>query len=146
MITYRIALESELQSIADIELEVMPQPWNLSSYKAAYASDSGKIYVAYDADQETIAGFVVLYVAVDEGEIPDVVVAPDYRRQGVAQSLMTYIFTDNPDIQSYFLEVRESNEAAIGLYNKLGFAQVGIRKNFYTDPIENALCMSKNRL
>ncbi|MCF0130300.1 MAG: ribosomal protein S18-alanine N-acetyltransferase [Pseudobutyrivibrio sp.] len=145
MIIFRKVHEEELAVIADIEKRVMPQPWSLSSFKTAFDSQSGSIYVAIDDTCDTIAGFVVIYIAADEGEIPDVVVDFGYRRQGIAQRLLLYVFEQNQELTSVFLEVRESNKAAKKLYSKLGFSQIGIRKNFYINPVENAICMSLHK-
>lgn len=142
MIIFQRASADVLNEVASLEAEVMPQPWSLNSFRGTFDSESGRIYVAFEESDNAIAGFVVLYTSIDEGEIPDVVVRPAYRRRGVGYGLLSYIFSENPQIKSYFLEVREHNQAAIGLYKKLGFETVGVRKAFYANPVEDALVMT----
>ncbi|MCF0186275.1 MAG: ribosomal protein S18-alanine N-acetyltransferase [Bacteroidaceae bacterium] len=144
MIIFRQASADELNEIACLEAEVMPQPWSFNSFEGTFDSDSGHIYVAYEDNDRAIAGFVVLYETIEDGEIPDVVVNPRYRRQGVGYGLMNHMISENPQIKNYFLEVREHNQAAIGLYKKLGFEAVGVRKAFYANPVEDAWVMSLN--
>ena len=75
----------------------------------------------------------------------NVAVSPDYRRQGIGESLMVALGETlaQKGIESLTLEVRASNEAAISLYDRLGYTQIGRRPNYYTDPGEDALIMRK---
>jgi ribosomal-protein-alanine acetyltransferase len=85
----------------------------------------------------TIAGFMVSRTtAVREREILNIAVAPEFRRRGVASTLIGSL--DNGEI---FLEVRESNEPARQLYRKLGFAEIGRRPEYYENPPEAAVVM-----
>ena len=72
-------------------------------------------------------------------------VAEKYRRNGVAEALMKEMEERGrqKDVTIFFLEVRESNDAARRLYEKMGYEQIGVRKNFYEKPAENAIIMSK---
>lgn len=73
------------------------------------------------------------------------VVAPEARRRGVATGLLTYLLAegDRAGLTAYTLEVRVSNEAAVHLYEKLGFVSEGIRPGFYEKPVEDAMIMWK---
>ena len=86
-----------------------------------------------------------LEVIVDEGYIFNVAVSEDYRRRGVGYALVRELVTCGMKNSLCFitLEVRESNSAAIALYSKFGFIRVGERKNYYSDPSENAVLMTK---
>ena len=84
----------------------------------------------------------------DEAQIINVATDSSYKRMGMAEQVLNRVFEEcsNRAISSISLEVRESNEGAIALYEKLGFEVLGIRKNFYTEPTENALVMVKNKI
>ena len=72
-------------------------------------------------------------------------VSPDYRRKGIAETLMTGLHAEGmkKNVSTFFLEVRESNAGAISLYQKMGYKEIGKRKRFYERPVEDALVMSK---
>lgn len=139
---FRYATESDVDQILAIEKAAMSCPWSASSYIEAIHSDHAFIMVA--TQSETIAGFAVFYLTPPESELPDIVVAESFRGQGLGQSLLEQSIQalKAQGIETIFLEVRVSNTPARSLYTKLGFEQIGIRKYFYSDPIEDAICMS----
>ena len=96
-------------------------------------------------DREEVAGYLGCYCVAGEGEITNVAVKSSYRRQGIGGKLLETLYEEAKALQTYefFLEVRESNEAAIGLYSRQGFVKEGVRKNFYEQPVENAVIMWK---
>ena len=89
----------------------------------------------------TPAGFLSLWIVADQGEINNIAVDKDFRRKGIGNALIQKMITDFTDVNSFYLEVRKSNENAISLYKKNGFKICGERKNFYKNPTENALLM-----
>ena len=114
--------------------------WSADSFKSEAEKDNG--IVLYAVENEVVTGLICGYFAADEAEITSVAVAPEYRRKGIAAQLMAEFFTALPEItNSIFLEGRESNSPAIGLYEKFGFEKISIRKNFYSFPDENAVVM-----
>ena len=93
---------------------------------------------------DTVIALLSAYTAVGEADITSVAVRPEFRRRGLAYRLMDEFEKLLPDdTESIFLEVRESNSAAIALYEKCGFQRLSIRKNFYSEPRENAAVMQK---
>ena len=81
------------------------------------------------------AGFILIRQVADEAEILTLTVRPEYRRRGLAEGLLDHLkaqLQDTGDTQKIFLEVREDNRAARALYRKLGFGEIGRRKNYYT--------------
>ncbi len=99
-------------------------------------------YVMLVSLQENeLTGFIEAQIIADEIHLYDVAVAPKFRRQGIAQALIEEL-TLQP-CSAILLEVRESNQAALQLYKKCGFAVDGIRKNYYSSPVENAVLMSR---
>ena len=93
-------------------------------------------------DQEN--GELFIEIEVDEGDIGNVAVAPDSRRRGIGAALLKALFAESERRGTAVLqlEVRESNAPAIALYTGAGFAPVGKRKNFYSNPTENAVLMT----
>lgn len=88
-------------------------------------------------------GHLEYIYAADELQILDIFIQPEYRRQGLAQGAIKELFTAEQNLTNAYLEVRISNQAAQNLYTKLGFEKTGIRKNYYHDPVENAVLMKK---
>ncbi|GBR74868.1 putative acetyltransferase [Candidatus Termititenax aidoneus] len=89
------------------------------------------------------AGRVEYTIAADELQILDVYVQPEYRRQGLAENALRELFGENPRLNNAYLEVRVSNQAALNLYLKLGFTKTGLRKNYYSTPVEDAVLLRK---
>ena len=101
------------------------------------------IFLVAEQDGRT-AGYVGCQTVLDEGYITNVAVSPDFRRQGIARALIAELTAKAGENKLAFvtLEVRESNAPAIALYTGAGFVPVGKRKNFYSNPTENAVLMT----
>ena len=116
--------------------------WSADSIKSEAEKNNG--IVLYIELEESPIALIFGYFAADEADITSVAVAPGYRRRGYAEMLIGEFENQLPDITaSIFLEVRESNLPAISLYQKQGFAPISVRKNFYSEPDENAVVMQK---
>ena len=135
--------EADLSQVAEIEKQIFSIPWSLESFRESMMLEH-TIYLVAE-EEKTIIGYCGMYRVFNEGEIVNVAVAPQYRRHGVAKKLLEELFKESAslNVDNFFLEVRESNEAAITLYKKLGFIEAGIRRNFYEKPRENAIFMWK---
>ena len=120
----------------------MSSPWRPTDYREAINSDHAFIIVA--EDDADIAGFAVFYLTPPESELPDIVVAESYRGKGLGKTLLLEAISRlRPrDIDTVYLEVRVSNTPARALYSHIGFEEIGKRKYFYSDPVEDAICMS----
>ncbi|SFI37386.1 ribosomal-protein-alanine N-acetyltransferase [Pseudobutyrivibrio sp. OR37] len=140
--TYRYATESDVDAIVAIEEAAMSAPWNRDNYLEAINSEHAFILVAAEAD--VIAGFAVFYLTPPESELPDIVVSEKYRGQGIGRALLSesIALLKAQGIDTIFLEVRVSNTPARTLYTHTGFVEIGKRKYFYSNPIEDAICMS----
>lgn len=92
----------------------------------------------------TVLGYAMMAAALDEGTLESIAVAPDARRRGVADALLSAVtgFARERGLASLTLEVRSSNAPAIALYEKHGFVPVGRRKNYYSRPKEDAILMT----
>ena len=132
--------ERHLAALAEIERACFHAPWSETMLR----EEMGKgIFLVAEQDGRT-AGYVGCQTVLDEGYIANVAVSPDFRRQGIAKALITELIEQAKAKRLAFvtLEVRESNAAARALYAGAGFQAVGIRKNFYSNPTENAVLMT----
>ncbi|MDE5671434.1 MAG: ribosomal protein S18-alanine N-acetyltransferase [Eubacterium sp.] len=129
-----------VSDVAEIEKNCFSNPWNEKVIEEELKNDCSHIYVA--VEKERAVGYAMLYVVCGEADIIRVAVLPEYRRQGIAEKLLLKSFEVN-ETDAVFLDVRESNAPAIRLYQSLGFADTGVRKNYYSNPTENAILMKK---
>lgn len=138
--TIRKAVEGDLAAMYEIEQECIADPWSFAAFESSFAAN-GALFLAAESINGEVCGFVTANAVLDEINIYNVAVKENYRRQGIATALLKELEKGEP--YSINLEVRESNASAIALYKKCGFEQVGIRKNFYSKPTENAVLMTK---
>lgn len=133
--------ESQVEAVARLEAQVFSTPWSKQALMDTLLEEHILFYTAL-ADED-VAGYCGIYLAVDEGEITNVAVAPPFRRHKVAQELLekTMAKAYEKGARKIFLEVRSQNEPAIRLYQKAGFYQIGVRKNYYQKPQDDALVM-----
>ena len=134
--------ENDIETVAALESEIFSDSWSAKSIKETYENKAALILGAYQND--ALIGYVIFYYVLDEGEIARIAVSPSHRRQGVAEEIFAGLldFCKENNIERILLDVRISNEPAIAFYRKSGFADDGIRKNFYENPKEHALLMS----
>ncbi len=143
MMVYRRMRVEDVPFISRLEEETFSMPWSAASFLQMIEKEDTAYFVA-EEDGQLLGGCGLLLIA-GEGNITNVVVAPGARRRGVATGLLTYLMEegDRAGLTAYTLEVRVSNAAAIGLYEKLGFISEGIRPGFYEKPVEDAVIMWK---
>ena len=132
--------EKHLPALAELEKHCFHAPW---SEKMLREELGGGIFLVAEQDGE-VQGYVGCQTVLDEGYITNVAVSPDFRRRGAARRLIAELIARAKEKGLAFvtLEVRESNAPAIALYTGAGFAPVGKRKNFYSNPTENAVLMT----
>jgi len=142
---YRRLQLRDLSAIEAIEQRAYPTPWSRSMFAGELAKPSSICLGAFDVDDEDgrLCGYLVVSRYVDAWHVMNVAVAPEQRRQGIAERLLCELFdrTGVEDRRGYTLEVRVSNSDAIALYEKLGFRSHGVRRGYYTDNREDALIM-----
>ena len=133
---------SRVADVAAIEQECFSRPWSEDMLTQELYNDSAS-YILAVAEDGTALGYAALTVVLDEGSIDKVAVKGKYRRMGVADALVdAFVRFGRANLAFLTLEVRQSNTAALELYMKHGFVQVGRRKNYYTDPREDAILMT----
>ena len=135
--------KEHLPQIAALEKLCFPaDPWSEALFRDALDNPAVAILLAEGADG-AILGYAVLSTVLDEGNLDNIAVHPDCRRQGVADALLGAITGFGREhLACLMLEVRASNAPAIALYEKHGFAAVGRRKNYYSAPREDAVLMT----
>ena len=138
------AEEKDVSRIYEIEKECFEKDsWSEKMIKDACCGEYGGIIKAEYG--EKICGFLVYTIlGGDELNIDDIAVIPENRKKGIADRIVNYLFekSKKSGIKKIMLEVRESNVPAIKLYEKYNLKKDGIRKNYYREPVENAVLMS----
>ena len=135
--------ECNVPQIAELEKVCFSDPWSEKSISSELTNPLSCWIVALDG--ENLVGYVGSQSVLGWADMMNLAVAINYRRRGVAEQLVCTLI-DNlklRDVTCLTLEVRVSNQAAIALYNKLGFVQVGKRPNYYHNPKEDALILRK---
>lgn len=136
--------ERHLDEVAALERSCFSQPWSKVLFARELDNAGSYFFVAVD-DSGKVLGYAGAKFVCDEGYITNVAIFPQHRGNGIAKALMGGLIQAGREKNLSFisLEVRKSNTAAISLYKKLGFAEVGQRKAFYLNPKEDALIMTR---
>lgn len=132
-----------VRQVAELEKLCFADPWDEKSIAYELTNPLSHWLVALEGG--TVAGYVGSQTVMDETDMMNIAVHPDYRRKGIAEALIDTLVSDLVQKGSHCLtlEVRASNEAAKALYEKLGFRHVGTRKNYYRHPREDGLILRK---
>ena len=137
----------DLTAIEEIERRSYATPWSRSMFAGELAKPTSICLGAFDGDGDGLLGYAIVSRYVDAWHVMNIAVAPAYRRQGVATTLLERLFeltAGQGGRRGYTLEVRVSNASAIKLYERAGFRARGIRRGYYTDNREDALIMWKD--
>ena len=142
-ITIRKAKLYDVPAISRIERESFDSPWSPEEITKDVTSEDDSIYFAVAMAGEERAGYAEMRTVKGEAQIYNIAVAPEFRGEGIGERLLTHLIDkcreDNVDLMT--LEVRAGNEAAMELYDKLGFKEVGRRKAYYGK--SDAILMNK---
>lgn len=135
--------EGHISELARLEKICFSQPWSEKSLSEELENRVAHFLVA-EVDGRAV-GYIGIFVVYESSDISNIAVFPEYRRHGVGKLLLRGAcdVAKRNGAESISLEVRPSNEGAIALYNSLGFEEIGLRKNFYRNPTEDGLILSK---
>lgn len=135
--------KENLEQVAAIERNSFSMPWSLKSFEETLDNPNAFYIVAEENGQ--VAGYCGAYLVLDEADVNQVAVLSSCRNRGIGKKIMKALLQrlEEAGAAAVTLEVRQSNKAAIALYESLGFVTEGIRKNFYEKPVEDALIMWK---
>ncbi len=132
----------EIPEVAKLEEKCFSSPWSEKALAESLQNESS--YFVCAKSGEKVAGYAGMYHICDEGYVFNIAVDENFRKMKIGTNLLKYLieFSKSKNLKFLSLEVRQSNIAAINLYEKLGFKNLGIRKNFYELPRENAVIMT----
>ena len=137
--------ERDLDQLMVIEQYSFPTPWKRSMYEQdLHANSRSRFYVVSHEDTGELAAYIGSWFIHDEAHVGTIATKSEYRGRRFAEQLLAYTALQglNEGLQYVILEVRVTNNAAIRLYERLAFSQVGLRRGYYSDPGEDALLMT----
>ena len=132
--------ESHVAAVAELERQNFSAPWDEASVRSELTNKLALWLVALDGEE--VVGYVGSQTVLQEADMMNVAVSDSHRRRGLARRLVEEL-SRQLDAYQLTLEVIQSNAPAIALYESMGFTQVGLRKNYYQKPKENALILRK---
>lgn len=135
--------KDHVSQIARLEAQCFSDPWSEKSIASELENPLSLWLVAEENGQ--VFGYVGSQTVLDESDMMNIAVDPRFRRQGIARALIETLIAELAKMGSRCLrlEVRVSNENARALYERMGFQQLGLRKNYYHNPKEDALILGK---
>jgi [ribosomal protein S18]-alanine N-acetyltransferase len=141
-VSVRPLAADDVDAVVAIEAEAFTTPWSADTFVGLMDRDTVESLVMVD-DLGTVLGYAVLWCILDQGELANIAIVPDRRGGGLGAWLLHKVcdVARSRGVKKLFLEVRTSNEAAIGLYRRFGFNDVGARRDYYESPREDALVM-----
>ena len=134
--------ERDVSRVVAIETASFSSAWHGDTFRSLLNRPGAELWVMDDAEDGVI-GYSVLWCILDQGELANIAIADGHRGRGLGAHLLERMLDvgRERDVASVYLEVRASNKAAIGLYERFGFAQIGVRRRYYDKPKEDALVM-----
>ena len=139
----RLATIEDAHAIYEIEQQSFSVPWSLESVLAELEGAANKLYMVI-CEENHIVGYAGAWLVYDEGQITNIAVLPSARGKEYGSKLTKQLIDEcfSRGMHEIFLEVRISNLAALAMYRNLGFSVKGIRKEYYSEPTEDAYIMS----
>ena len=138
-----LAGEADLDGVLRVEAESFTNPWTREMYAWELQNRSVCHIYVVRTDDCPVAAFCAFWLVFDEIHINNVAVLPQFRGQGVGTTLMQHVLVESRRLgaRRATLEVRASNDAALRLYERLGFYVAATRKHYYSNPVEDALIL-----
>ncbi len=135
---------SDLPEVRSIETMSFSNPWSETTFRGEIQNTQISFpMVVVQRPGERVIGYIIFWQIGEDVQINNIAVHPDFRGKGIGEALMRYAIAKVKERGATFvtLEVRVSNGSAVRLYKKLGFEVLGVRKNYYTNPDEDAYLM-----
>ena len=141
--TFREMLVEDLEQVVDIEQKLFSVPWTKEGFLTYLMKKDTMFFVV--EEKERILGYCSMMTVLDEGDILNVAVRSDRQKEGIGQFLVDSMLrmAEMQGIRLVHLEVRQGNGTARRLYQRLGFKEDGLRRDYYENPVENAVLMTK---
>jgi len=142
-IRLRAMIADDMPAVLAIEYESYSVPWSETTFRGLLRRRDAEMIVAEAGG--AVIGYAIFWTVLDQSELGNVAVTGAWRGQGIGQRLVADVLrrADQRGVREVFLEVRPSNTSARRLYERFGFSQVGRRRNYYQDPVEDALVLRR---
>lgn len=133
---------ADVARVAAIEAESFTSPWQANTFRSLLERPGAELWVLDDRE-DGVVGYSVLWCILDEGELANIAVVESHRSMGLGRRLLSAMVdvARARGVVSLYLEVRVSNHRAAELYERFGFERIGIRRNYYDSPKEDAVLM-----
>lgn len=133
---------TDVSDVVAIETAAFSTPWRADTFEGLVGRD-GLVLLVMEDPEEGILGYAVLWCILDQGELANIAIHPELRGRGLGARLLGTVVETCRErgVTSLYLEVRDSNAAALTLYERFGFREVGRRRGYYRDPQEDARVM-----
>lgn len=140
----RTAEQMDIDAIVRVEDACFSTPWSIDAIKHEICENKLADFMIACDEENNIIGYIGIWTLLDECQINKIAVMPEKRKIGIGKTILNHVIelTRDMGVKSWYLEVRESNTAAQALYRSAGFSSVGTRKNYYINPVEDAVLMS----
>lgn len=140
----RAAEQMDIDAIVRVENACFSTPWSIDAIKHEICENKLADFMIACDEENNIIGYIGIWTLLDECQINKIAVMPEKRKIGIGKTILNHAIelTRDMGVKSWYLEVRESNTAAQALYRSAGFSSVGTRKNYYINPVEDAVLMS----
>ncbi len=134
----------DVDAVSRVENQCFNIPWSKESFRYEVCENDKAIYLIAEYEGNVL-GYAGLWKILDEGHITNVAVLKPFRQKGIATLMLSKLFeiARLESINSFTLEVKKTNNVAIGLYENFGFKTCGLRKGYYRDTNDDALIMWK---
>jgi len=144
----RLADEQDLDGVLAVEAESFTNPWTRDMYAWELQNRSMCHILLVRTPECPVAGFCAFWLVFDEVHINNIAMRPGFRAQGIGTALLTQVLAEGQQLgaRRATLEVRASNAGARRLYQRMGFYVAGVRRNYYSDPVEDALILWRDEL
>jgi ribosomal-protein-alanine N-acetyltransferase len=144
----RLADEQDLDGVLAVESESFTNPWTRDMYAWELQNRSMCHILVVRTPECRVAGFCAFWLVFDEVHINNIAMLPGFRAQGIGTALLKQVLAEGQQLgaRRATLEVRASNAAARRLYERMGFYVAGVRRNYYSDPVEDALILWRDEL
>lgn len=142
MFCIRRMRREDIADVAELERKIFSDAWSERAIQETLDQKQTMILLAYE--DKRLIGYLILYFVLEDGEIARIAVEDTYRRQGVASKMLRELecLCEENGVNKLLLDVRESNVSACRFYEDQGFVRDGVRKNYYSDPVEDGILMS----
>lgn len=141
-VAVRRLVPEDVDAVVAIETQAFTSPWRRETFLDLFGRPNLEMLVMEDRE-EGIIGYAILWCIMDQGELANMAVTPEFRGRGLGRLLLSRVLETARErgIEAVFLEVRVSNERASRLYERFGFVDVGTRRDYYEHPREDARVM-----